>query len=138
MHKDDAVPMAKDLVEMGFEVVSTGGTCAYLREAGLNIQRINKVSEGQPHIVDAIINGEIDFMINTTKGQQSVSDGRLIRRTALMHKIPYYTNIAAAKAGVQAIRYMRSRAFTFTPIQTYLGTDGEDAYHRTMQAAKTA
>jgi carbamoyl-phosphate synthase large subunit len=120
MHKDEAIPMARDLIEMGFEVVSTGGTCAHLREAGLQIKRINKVSEGQPHIVDAIINGEIDFMINTTKGQQSVSDGQKIRRTALMHKIPYYTNMAAAKAGIQAIRYMKNREFNFKPIQAFI------------------
>lgn len=120
MHKDAVIPMARDLIEMGFEVISTGGTCAHLREAGLNIRRINKVSEGQPHIVDAIINGEIDFMINTTKGQQSVSDGQKIRRTALMHKIPYYTNMAAAKAGIQAIRYMKDREFNFKPIQAFI------------------
>lgn len=126
MHKEEAVPLAKDLIEMGFSIVSTGGTCAYLREAGLGIKRINKVSEGQPHIVDSIINGDIDFMINTTKGQQSESDGRLIRRTALMHKIPYYTNIEATKSGIQAIRYMESKSFTFTPIQDYLEYEAEE------------
>jgi carbamoyl-phosphate synthase large subunit len=127
MHKEDAITLAKDLIELGFEIVSTGGTCAYLREAGLDIERINKVSEGQPHIVDAIINGEIDFMINTTKGQQSVSDGQKIRRTALMHKIPYYTNMAAAQAGIQAIRFMNSRDFKFEPLQHYIGYQSASA-----------
>lgn len=119
-HKEAAILLARDLIELGFKIVSTGGTCAYLREAGLDITRINKVSEGQPHIVDAIINGEIDFMINTTKGQQSVSDGQKIRRTALMHKIPYYTNMAAAEAGIQAIRFMKNRKFSFKPLQHYI------------------
>ncbi len=119
--KEDLVPIAKELAELGFNLIATGGTCAYLREAGLEVKRVNKVMEGQPHIVDAIINGEIDFMINTTaRSIQAVSDSLSIRRTALQHRIPYYTLLTAAAAGVQAIRALRARELDVAPLQDYL------------------
>ena len=121
--KDAIVPIARELTDMGFELLATGGTCRHLREQGLEVQRVNKVMEGQPHIVDAIINGEIDFMINTTKGPQAVADSFSIRRNALMHKIPYYTLISAARSGVQAIRAMRSRQLAPLALQDYFTTD---------------
>jgi carbamoyl-phosphate synthase large subunit len=118
--KDEAVNLAWDLVEMGFSIVSTGGTSAYLKAKGIPVCRINKVMEGQPHIVDAIINGEIALMINTTtKGQQAFADSGNIRRMALMNKIPNYTLMTAAKAGVQAIRSIKSRDITVAPLQEY-------------------
>ena len=125
--KPDLVPIARELIEMGFKIVSTGGTAKYLSEAGLNVTRINKVMEGQPHIVDAIINGEIDFIINTTRGPQAIADATSIRRMALTHKIPYYTLLTAARAGVQAIQSMRTRAMTVRPIQDYLRKRAEAA-----------
>jgi carbamoyl-phosphate synthase large subunit len=117
--KEGLVPLAKELAEMGFSLVATGGTCAYLREAGLEVKRVNKVMEGQPHIVDAVINGEIGFIINTTKGAQSVADATSLRRMALSYRIPYYTLITAARAGVQAIRSLRASEITVTPLQEY-------------------
>jgi carbamoyl-phosphate synthase large subunit len=117
--KPDLVPLAKDLLDIGFNLVATGGTCTYLREQGLEVTRINKVSEGQPHIVDAIINGDIALMINTTKGRQAMSDGRQIRRTALMHKLPYYTNLHATKAAIGAIRAIKARDFDVKALQAY-------------------
>jgi len=117
--KDALVPIAKDLEDLGFELVATGGTCTHLRDAGITVKRINKVMEGQPHIVDAIINNEIDFMINTTKGPQAVADALSIRRNALMNKIPYYTLITAARSGVQAIRALKTRDFGVEPLQNY-------------------
>jgi len=125
--KDDLIPLANDLQSMGFVLIATGGTCTHLKDAGLNVTRINKLSEGQPHIVDAIINGDIALMINTTKGRQSMSDGMMIRRTALMHKIPYYTNLAAATAAIQAIRAMQSRDFEVKPIQAFFKPDAVQA-----------
>jgi carbamoyl-phosphate synthase large subunit len=117
--KEALIPLARDLIQMGFQLVATGGTCAHLTKAGVPAQRINKVMEGQPHIADAVINGQIDLIINTTKGAQTVSDAFSIRRLALMHKIPYYTLMTSAKAGVQAIRSLKSHDLTVEPLQSY-------------------
>ena len=125
--KEALIPLARELQELGFTLVATGGTCTALQEAGLNVRRVNKVSEGQPHIVDAIINGDIDLMINTTKGRQSVSDGVSIRRAGLAYKVPYYTNLAAAAAAIQAIRGMQTLEFEFLPIQSYMSEGQEEA-----------
>jgi carbamoyl-phosphate synthase large subunit len=121
--KEALVPLAKELAEMGFSLIATGGTCACLREAGLEVKRVNKVMEGQPHIVDAVINGEIDFIINTTKGAQSVADATSLRRMALSYKIPYYTLITAARAGVQAIRSLRASEIQVTALQEYFSEE---------------
>jgi carbamoyl-phosphate synthase large subunit len=123
--KPALLPLAQDLLDMGFNIIATGGTCTYLEKAGLNVTRINKVSEGQPHIVDSIINGDVNLIINTTLTRQSLTDGLEIRRTGLMHKVPYYTNMAAAVAAVQAIRAMKARNFHIAPLQSYF--TGEDA-----------
>lgn len=125
--KERLVPIARELVDMGFKLIATGGTCSFLREVGLNVERVNKVMEGQPHIVDAIINEQIDFLINTTKGPQAMTDSMSIRRQAVMHKIPYYTLLSAARAGVQAIRAMKSRDMEVKPLQAYFLTEDESA-----------
>jgi carbamoyl-phosphate synthase large subunit len=77
--------------------------------------------------VDALINGEIALMINTTKGRQAMSDGREIRRTALMNKVPYYTNLAAATAAIGAIRSMQAKDFDVKPLQDYFDAELEKA-----------
>ena len=117
--KDALIEIARELVDLGFRLVATTGTCNALRAAGLEVTHIKKVMEGQPNIVDAVINGEIHFIINTTKGAQSYADATSIRRMALTYKIPYYTLLTAARAGVQAIRAMRARAFHIAPLQDY-------------------
>lgn len=117
--KENLVPIARELQSLGFNLVATGGTAKFLQAAGLDVTRVNKVMEGQPHIVDTIINGQIDFMINTTKGAQAFADSYSIRRQALMHKIPYYTLLTAASAGVQAIRALRNREMDVRPLQDY-------------------
>ena len=124
--KEALIPIAKDLIDLGFKLVATSGTCKHLKENGIEVTRVNKVMEGQPHIVDAIINHEIDFMINTTKGPQAVADALSIRRNALMNKIPYYTLISAAKAGVQAIRAYKTRDLTVAPLQDYFEVDEDE------------
>jgi carbamoyl-phosphate synthase large subunit len=123
--KDLLVPIARDLLDLGFSLVATSGTCAHLLGAGLPVARINKVMEGQPHIVDAMINGDIALMINTTKGPQAVADSTSIRRVALMRKIPYYTLLSAAKAGVQAIRAIKAHDITVRPLQAYFPKDDD-------------
>jgi carbamoyl-phosphate synthase large subunit len=126
--KEDLVPIAKELAELGFSLIATGGTCTKLQEAGLTVKRINKVMEGQPHVVDAIINGDIDFLINTTKGPQALSDSMSIRRQAVMHKIPYFTLLTSARAGVQAIRALKTREMDVKPLQNYFSaTENEDS-----------
>ena len=121
--KDDKaglLPIARDLQEMSFELIATGGTCSYLKENGIEAKRINKVMEGQPHILDAIINGEIKLMINTTtKSAQAVADGNNIRRMALMNKIPHYTLLTAASAAVQAIRAIKAKDIEVAALQHY-------------------
>lgn len=118
--KEAAAQIARDLLDIGFDIVATGGTCKFLQERGLKVQRINKVLEGQPHIVDAIINGKIQIVINTTtKSSQALADSSSIRRMALMNKIPYYTLMTASKAAVEAIKAIKARELTVAPLQSY-------------------
>jgi carbamoyl-phosphate synthase large subunit len=95
-------PMKK-LQEMGFNIVATSGTQRQLQEDGIECAKINKVLEGRPHIVDAMKNGDIQIVINTTEGTQALQDSRSLRRAALENKIPYYTTMAGAEAVVAAI-----------------------------------
>ncbi|MBK6705552.1 MAG: carbamoyl-phosphate synthase large subunit [Caulobacteraceae bacterium] len=108
--KPAMIPVAKDLIELGFTVMATGGTADYLIEQGLTIQKTNKVAEGRPHIVDAMKNGEVQLLFNTTEGAQSHRDSQSIRRTALVQNIPYYTTVSGARAAMQAIRLLKSGA----------------------------
>ncbi len=101
--KPYVVEAVKILIGKGFKVIATGGTCAYLKGEGLDVEPIKKVLEGRPNIVDAMKNGEVQLVINTTEGKQSLEDSFSIRRTALMGKIPYYTTTAGALAAAQAI-----------------------------------
>ncbi|MCC7304861.1 MAG: carbamoyl-phosphate synthase large subunit [Alphaproteobacteria bacterium] len=129
--KEDLLPIAKALQMMGFELVATGGTCRFLEQKGLPVKRINKVMEGQPHVLDAVINGEIALMINTTaRSAQAVADGTSIRRVALMRKIPYYTLLTAASAGVQAIRAIKAKDIEVASLQSYFEVKQEQAPKR--------
>ena len=91
------------LVDLGFRVCATEGTARFLDGEGVKASRINKVSEGRPHIVDAIKNGQIQLVFNTTAGAQALSDSRPLRRAALLHKVPYYTTLSGAVAASQGI-----------------------------------
>jgi len=106
--KWESVPVARGLAEVGFNLVATRGTAEYLSQNGLDVEPINKVKEGQPHIVDAIINGEIDLVINTTIGEQAIRDSRSIRRATVNRGIPYFMTMSAARAAVEAIREVRA------------------------------
>jgi carbamoyl-phosphate synthase large subunit len=101
--KEPLLPIAEDLVSRGYSLIATGGTCKYLRESGFICEPINKVDEGRPHIVDAIKNGEIEFIVNTTEGSQAIADSFSIRREALQYKVSYTTTIARGWATLQAI-----------------------------------
>mgnify|MGYP000259438953 CR=1 FL=1 len=113
------VAPARQLSDMGFRLIATGGTCSYLQSQGLEVERVNKVLEGRPHIVDAMKNGEVQLVFNTTEGRQSLIDSFSIRRTALTHKIPYYTTAAGAKAAVTSIRDAGSKALEPRALQSY-------------------
>jgi carbamoyl-phosphate synthase large subunit len=94
----------KLLAGLGFKILATGGTQRFLAAAGVSVQKINKVSEGRPHCVDAIKNGSIQLVFNTTEGAQALADSRSLRRAALLHKAPYYTTLAGAIAAAQGIK----------------------------------
>ncbi len=102
--KAEVIDIARELVELGFELVATRGTAAALQAAGVPCEVVNKVIEGQPHIVDMIKNDEIAFIVNTTEGKQAIADSYTIRRTALSRGVAYTTTLAGARATVQALR----------------------------------
>jgi len=104
LEKPGVVPVARDLVELGFEVVATKRTAEVLKEAGIPCERVNKVTEERPHIVDMIKNDEISFIINTTEDKQAIADSYLIRREALQHKVTYTTTLAGAAATTRAMK----------------------------------
>ena len=101
--KAGAIAVASQLVELGFSLLATRGTHKVLTEAGLKCQRVNKVLEGRPHIVDMVKNGDVDLIINTTEGKQAIADSSLIRRSALANKVSYTTTLAGAEAICQAL-----------------------------------
>ncbi len=101
--KERLLPIATELVERGFKLVATQGTFETLQKAGIPCEFVNKVTQGRPHIVDAIKNREIDYIVNTTEGRQAIADSFSIRRQALQHKINYSTTIAGAKATLRAL-----------------------------------
>ena len=105
LDKDGVVTLAKNLVEAGFTLMATSGTAAAIEEAGVEVERVNKVMEGRPHIVDALKNGDINFIVNTTEGRQAIADSAMIRQSALQKKIAYSTTLAGGEAIVRAIKY---------------------------------
>lgn len=115
------VPAVKRLIEHGFRVIATGGTQAYLAEQGLAVERVNKVAEGQPHIVDKIIDGEIALIFNTTEGWQSLRDSQSIRQAALAGRVPYYTTATASLAVAAAIAAIRPDQLEVCSLQDYYG-----------------
>jgi carbamoyl-phosphate synthase large subunit len=118
-HKERMLPIAKTLRGMGFSILATGGTAAHLRKNGLDCQLIKKVSEGRPHVVDYIKNGDIQIVINTGVGRRSSLDGYHIRRGALTYNIPYTTTIAGARAVTEAIAALQKARWSVRPLQEY-------------------
>jgi carbamoyl-phosphate synthase large subunit len=113
------VDAARTLLAEGFSLMATGGTHAYLVEQGLEVKLVKKVLEGRPHIVDAMKNGEVQLVFNTTSGKQSLQDSFSLRRTALMMKMPYYTTTAGALAAAQAIGAIKAGDLDVRAIQDY-------------------
>jgi carbamoyl-phosphate synthase large subunit len=119
--KAKLVKPCRKLVEMGFTLVATSGTARYLSEAGLEVEVVNKVLEGRPHIVDRMLSGEVQLIFNTTEGAQAIADSFSLRRTALTIGIPYYTTVAGARAAVQAITALRAGSLEVASLQSYFG-----------------
>jgi carbamoyl-phosphate synthase large subunit len=117
--KAEVIGPARELIDMGFELIATRGTALALEAAGIPVRFINKVMEGRPHVVDAIKNGEIHLVFNTTEGSVALTDSLSIRRTALTLKVPYYTTIAGAAAVTQAIAALQAGSLEVAPLQSY-------------------
>jgi carbamoyl-phosphate synthase large subunit len=107
--KPGIVGVARDLVELGFSLVATGGTAQVIEQAGLTVRRVNKVTEGRPHIVDMIKNDEADFIINTTEGRRAIEDSASIRASAEAHRVYYTTTLTAAQAICMALKFKGER-----------------------------
>ena len=117
--KPHMVTPARELAAIGFKIIATSGTASYLEAQGVPCGTINKVLEGRPHIVDAMKNGDVQLVFNTTEGAQAVRDSFDLRRTALLHKIPYYTTVAGAQAAARGIIAVRAGELDVRPLQSY-------------------
>ncbi|GAN67441.1 carbamoyl-phosphate synthase large subunit [Acetobacter orleanensis] len=111
--------LGRQLASMGLKILATRGTAKKLRDAGIEVDVVNKVLEGRPHCVDAIRSGEVQMVINTARGAQSVADSFDIRRSALVLGIPHYTTMAGARAATYAIAAMREGPLEVAPLQSY-------------------
>jgi carbamoyl-phosphate synthase large subunit len=111
--------LGQQLASIGFDIIATDGTAQAFKEAGVAVQRINKVKEGRPHIVDSMKNGEIDLVLNTSDGASDIADSRSLRQTAVTNRIPYYTTLAGARATVAAILALETETLEVAPLQSY-------------------
>ena len=105
--KPEVVEIAKGFADLGFNIVATGTTCDLINAAGIEAQKVKKLSEGRPNILDMIANDEIQLIINSPAGKDAVSDDSYLRKAAIKGKIPYMTTMAAAKATVDGISYVK-------------------------------
>ena len=120
--KPALAPIAERLVALGFDLLATRGTARDLDARGVPARQVNKVLEGRPHIVDAMTDGGVQLVFNTTEGAQAIRDSFSLRQTALLRDIPYYTTIAGARAAVQAIAALRTGTLEVAPLQSYFGS----------------
>jgi len=117
--KPHIVPAVEAVLVLGFKVIATGGTAAYLQAQGLDVETVNKVAQGRPHIVDLITDGKVQLVFNTTEGWQSLKDSHSIRATALHRKVPYFTTAAASLAVARSLGTLRGRALEVRSLQSY-------------------
>jgi len=110
---------ARMMVESGLSIIATGGTARHLQENDIPVRHINKVLEGQPHIVDAIINGEVQVIFNTTEGRKALEDSSSLRQAALTMGVPYYTTVAGVRAAALAIQTLKQGTLEVAPLQSY-------------------
>tara|TARA_R100001244_G_scaffold20643_9_gene21742 strand:+ start:72507 stop:75842 length:3336 start_codon:yes stop_codon:yes gene_type:complete len=112
-------PAARRAEKLGFRLIATSGTADYLTDKGIKVEKVNKVAEGRPHIVDRIKDGEVNLIFNTTEGWQSLKDSKSIRAAALVGKIPIYTTATASNAAMQAIEALRDQTLEVRALQSY-------------------
>jgi carbamoyl-phosphate synthase large subunit len=117
--KANLIPIARDLVGLGFRLIATRGTAAYLRSYGLDVEVVFKVNEGRPNVADEIVNGKVHLVINTPLGRESFFDDRAVRRAAMMHEVPCITTLTGAAAAVSAIAAMRQHGIDVRALQDY-------------------
>ncbi len=115
--KETLLPVARRLAELGFELAATEGTAAFLDSQGLPVRRVRKVHDGRPHVVDHLINREIDLVVNTPLGRESHEDDALIRQTALKYDIPCITTLSGATAAAEGIAALRAQGFSVVSLQ---------------------
>jgi carbamoyl-phosphate synthase large subunit len=111
--------IAEAFIELGFKIVATEGTYKTLRRNNIESKQVLKVHEGRPHIGDSMKNGQIQLIVNSPSGEEAKTDGKMIRRTAIAHKIPVITTLAGAKAAIAAIRSLQTGAISVTALQDY-------------------
>ncbi len=120
--KKRAIPVARELAELGFKIHATGGTYRYLKDESIEVERLYKLAEHKrPNVIDMMKNGDIQFIINTPSGHEAREDEVKIRSGAVQHKISHCTNLAAAEASVKAIRSLLENEFTVTSLQEHHG-----------------
>jgi carbamoyl-phosphate synthase large subunit len=122
--KPRIVDSLRQLLGLGFKVIATSGTQRYLNEQGIPAAKINKVLEGRPHIVDAIKNGGVQLVFNTTEGAEALKDSKSLRSAALLHKVPYYTTLSGAVAAAQGIKAYLGGDLEVRALQNYFGRSG--------------
>ncbi|MDX1401572.1 MAG: carbamoyl-phosphate synthase large subunit, partial [Kiloniellales bacterium] len=120
--KDSMARVAKELTELGYRVIATVGTAKHFEREGISVERIKKVREGRPHIVDAMKSGRVQLVFNTTEGAKAIADSLSLRQGALKQSIPYYTTVRGAEAAVEAIRAMRKGRLEVAPLQSYFSS----------------
>jgi carbamoyl-phosphate synthase large subunit len=119
--KERVLDAIRTLAELGFKIIATSGTSRFLAAHGLAADRILKASEGRPNIVDAIKNGRVQLVFNTTEGAQALADSKSLRRAALLHKVPYYTTLSGAVAAAQGIKAYLGGDLEVRALQSYFG-----------------
>jgi len=117
--KGAIVKIARDLDRLGFQLLATHGTAAWLRRVGFDVESVNKVSQGKSHVVDAIAGGRVRLIINTPLGHNSYSDGTEIRAAATLHKIPLLTTLSAAYSAIGGIRALNEKNLTVCSLQDH-------------------
>jgi carbamoyl-phosphate synthase large subunit len=117
--KTDALPIVRELLGLGFEILATKHTAEFFRQYDLPVKEVNKISEGRPNVVDIIKNRQVSLIINTPSGKRSRADGYQIRRNAVIYSVPIVTTLAAAKATIEGIKAQRSCDMSVQSLQEY-------------------
>ena len=117
--KPKILPIVRSFQKIGFKIKATPGTADYLKEGGIRVTKINKVSQGSPHIVEDLLNEKVDILINTTEGRKSINDSFSVRRTALMKSLPYFLTVSGARAAINSIKELRNNELSVNPLTFY-------------------